>query len=240
MDESIVFWNSHSLLSNLSEFKVFLYGLKPAITFVSETWFRNKTSVTFVNYSQVRLDRNDRCGGGVLFLVRNDIMYNCVPLSNYQNGTLEVLAINVYFNKFNCTVVGLYNPASALFTTAEFSHFINQVHSQKLLIIGDFNAKHITWSKGIMNSAGRALHSFLLSSSSLCLLSTPFMTTHLDVASGSTSTLDLCIGSSYFLQITKCRTGSDIGSNHLYLSLLNCQVLQLLKVNPFIVAVGRS
>ena len=127
MDESVVFWNSHSLLSNLSEFKVFLYGLKPAVAFISETWLRKNMSVTFINYRQARLDRNVRIGGGIIFLVRSDITYDCLPLNVYPNGTLEILAIRVHIDKSQYIIIGLYNPTSALFSSPEFIHFVDQV-----------------------------------------------------------------------------------------------------------------
>ena len=41
------------------------------------------------------------------------------------------------------------------------------------------------------------------------MLSTPFLSTYLDA-----STIDLCLGSPFFLQMISCAVGPDIGSDH--------------------------
>jgi hypothetical protein len=220
MDDRIIFWNARSLLTNLSEFKVYLYCVKPAIVFISETWLKFRNTLTFVNYNQVRLDRQNRCGGGILFLIRKDVLYNCIPLTAFPNGNMEVLGILVTFHNFCCAILGIYNPASTLFSSVELDHFVLQLQASELLLLGDFNAKHSSWSTGRVNAAGRALFSFINTSPSLCLLTPPNLTTHLDVSSGHTSTLDLCIGSATFLPQISCSTGPDIGSDHLPVVIL--------------------
>ena len=136
MDDNIIFWNAHSLLANLSEFKVYLYCLKPAIAFISETWLKSNKTISFINYNQVRLDRQGRSGGGILFLIRKDISYSNIPLNVYTNGSLEVLGIRVEFYSFSCAILGMYNPASALFSSNELQHFVTQVNVPKLILIG--------------------------------------------------------------------------------------------------------
>ncbi len=215
MADIIIYWNAHSILSNLSEFKILLYTKKPAMAFISETWLSNKHSLNFINYSLIRQDRLLRRGGGILFLIRKDVIYKQITLNPYANGTLEALALVIHFDGFQCAILGIYNPAAKLFLCQELQSYISQLSVSKILIIGDFNAKHQTWSNGSQNSAGNALFSYLTSSPNICLLSTPFIATHIDVSTGHTTTLDICLGSPSFLNQINFSTGPDIGSDHL-------------------------
>jgi hypothetical protein len=123
MSNSVLFWNAQSLSDNLSQFKVLLYSTKPAIAFVSETWFKQFHCPNFINYKQIRQDRLQRRGGGILFLLRLDVVYEPISLIHFVNGNLEILAIKCIINGLNCSMAGIYNPQSQLLTTAELLHY---------------------------------------------------------------------------------------------------------------------
>ncbi len=135
-----------------------------------------------------------------MFLIRKDVLYNQITLNAYTNGTIETLALVIHFDGFQCAILGIYNSAEKLFSCQKLQFYISQLSVSNILIIGNFNAKHQTWSKGSQNSAGNECPLIIFHFISKYLtLSTPFLASHIDVSTGHTTTLDICLGSPSFL-----------------------------------------
>ena len=70
-------WNCRSTVSNLSLFKVFLYSYKPHIVCLCETWLKPSRERSFINYFSIWTHRaGPQRGGGIAFLIRNDIHHS--------------------------------------------------------------------------------------------------------------------------------------------------------------------
>ena len=73
-------WNARSIRKRTLEFKIFLYGNKPEIVAIQETWLKSKHKTpNFISYESIRKDRNNRPGGGIMLLIRNGIQYKEKP-----------------------------------------------------------------------------------------------------------------------------------------------------------------
>ena len=125
----LLYWNAQSLSDNLTQLKVLLYSTKPILVFISETWFTDYHQPYFVNYIQLRQDRLLR-GGGVIFLIRQDLVYSSITLNPFQDGHIEALAIDCTLKGMKCSIMGVYNPQSKFLTTAELSHYYSQLPQQ--------------------------------------------------------------------------------------------------------------
>ncbi|CAF3428385.1 unnamed protein product [Rotaria socialis] len=191
-----------------------LFKYLPDIVFLSETWLHSSDSPSFSGYSIIRLDRQDlNRGGGVLFLLRSGLTSTSYSLNKYRNGIMEVIGCRVFVDGAWICILGIYNPVGQI-SEVELDYYFNQVNGN-LLIIGDFNAKHNSWSRGSANGAGRSLFNFILQSPTICLLTPPYLPTHYCQGSGIHTTIDLCLGSNIFLPITSTQVLPDSGSDHL-------------------------
>ena len=123
---SIISWNCRSILSNLSVFKIFLYSNKPHIVCLCETWLKPSKEPTFINYTCIWKHRTGlQQGGGLAFLIRNDIHYGHKTLNVLNNSKLEVQAIKIIANsELTIDLLNLYN-LNEIFLPVNMTFFLN-------------------------------------------------------------------------------------------------------------------
>jgi ribonuclease HI len=208
-------WNCRSLLSKLSCFKVRLYCLKPHVACLSETWLKSSREPKFINYNCIWRHRPGRQqGGGLAFLVRNDVHTIPKQLNIYANGFLEVQALTIIAeNNIKIDLLNIYNP-NAIVTANEFIFYFQQM-GPNTVIVGDFNCHHRMWdTRGPNNSSGLNLADALLQIPSITLLTPPSLPTYYNIRTNNFSTLDLCFVSSHLYPASKIELERDIGSDH--------------------------
>ena len=198
----LLLWNCRSLLSNLIEFKYFLYKNEPDIICLTETWFLVTTSIQFSNYKIYRADRfgiNSR-GGGIAILIKKSISSKlCTSFNPYTDGFLEHLVVEIFIENNWSKICTLYNPCKNV-TEDEFEYYFSGLGNNSI-IAGDFNAHHPIWSDrfSFSNFSGRSLAN-TLNSNLLFNLITPVGTpTHfIHNSQILNSTIDLVFGSGIF------------------------------------------
>ena len=180
-----------------------------------ETWLRPNITPVFQNYILLRKDREGNRGGGIAFLIRKDLNLSVLPLQDYKDGLMEVMAVRVAFSNGWGNFLLCYNPCKNI-TKEELNFYFQQIPSPQF-IFGDFNAHHQMWDpkipKRAENFTGRALVE-ILSSQQFHLLTTPGLPTRIDIYSGNTTTIDLCFGSGIFSVPTVIKTENNLGSDH--------------------------
>jgi hypothetical protein len=220
----IVSWNARSLNGKLSELKVHMYSKKPHIICIQETWGSAGFEPKFINYSGIFKHRINRRGGGLAFIVRNDIVVTPSQLQNYQNGVLECQRVVIKLLGSTLDILNIYNPNQVV-SVAEWRHYLQQM-SNEAIIVGDFNAHHPLWTHRVNRGCptARNLISALLQYP--LQLGTPYsMPTHLDLHTGRTSTIDLAYISPQLYPTTTVQLGPDWGSDH-------CPILITLAIRP--------
>jgi len=211
----ILQWNCRSLSNKLSNFKLHVYGRKPHVVCLSETWLSHNYEPNLVNYSAVYKHRGaPQPGGGLAIFVRSDVTYLEQDLQPYPQGFLEVCGIKIYLkNNVPISILNVYNP-NAQVTPQELNHYFLQLEPS-CLIVGDFNAHSSIWEPGKnSNHSGRSLENILLNNAALSLLTPPALPTFFSAYHNSFSTLDLSIISSNLLPLASVCTDSDMGSDH--------------------------
>ena len=209
----ILFWNCRSLYTKLSHFKVRLYAAKPHVVCLTETWLKQNREPTFINYSAYFQHRQNRPGGGLAILVRNDV--NCAPnpLNSFPAGSLEIQSMKVFCNCKTISITNVYNPNSPI-QVAEYSHYFNQLSGPRV-IVGDFNAHHTMWEgQGNCNTAGLNLVESLEDFLDLSLLTPVSLPTYFNAQTGSFSTLDLCFVSTDLVPLSQISLEPEMGSDH--------------------------
>lgn len=212
----IVILNCNSIYGKITEVKDMLNTYEPELLCLTETWIENdKYLPKFHNYQTEWKHRVGR-GGGLGIIIHRDIQYKSFELNLYNNGLLEVQAIQLYLKDgSSMNILNLYNPNENI-TAEEFQHYFNQL-GNKYVVTGDFNAhSRILAANERNNSTGTALENTLLNQQ-VCLINPINLYTYTDRRSGKQSCLDLCLTSPNLAPITDISQFLDLGSDHISL-----------------------
>ena len=195
-----------------------------------------KPENSFVSYDIIRKDRLFRKAGGLMIVIRKDLIYNEKILQPYPNGKLEVQVVTIKEKSYDLDIMNVYNAPNNTIDKTEFLHYKNQL-SRKFYIVGDLNAHHPQWepSKNIIsNGSGRTIESIVNDLNNNILLATPpDLPTCTDVRTGKTSTIDLMLCPPVLLNITNIVTLGDLGSDH-------TPLLAVAQINPDTIPRGKK
>ena len=151
----ILQWNARGISNNDSDLRALFTTHTPQIVAIQETWLKYKEGENntphYSCYNPYRMDRKigNKKYGGILMLIRTDLLYNKKILKPYKTnngilGTLEIQAITIKSNSQEIDIVNIYNPPSNNLTITEFKHYFSQIN-KNYFIVGDFNAHHHLW-----------------------------------------------------------------------------------------------
>jgi hypothetical protein len=82
------------------------------VALVTETWFCDKFNdecLSVANYTLVRRDRVKRKGGGVCMYIRNDVMFEQLPINNAA-VTVEILWVKCMYANSSYFIACCYPP----------------------------------------------------------------------------------------------------------------------------------
>jgi hypothetical protein len=148
----ILFWNARGIRNKKTEFFNYLEANNIAIALINETHLHPSMKFKCPNYYTYRTDRHDRPGGGTAILIKKEIKHSEILLPKLQH--MEATAIQLHINSELITLVSIYNPPGKI---VEGDLDLLILTSNKVILAGDFNAKHCTWNSRNDNAAGRAL-----------------------------------------------------------------------------------
>jgi len=140
----IMSWNADGLSTKAGELIERLNAMEVDICAVQETKFRagNRTPA-FPGYVSVRADRDKRIGGGLLFLIKNTVVFE--KLQDISRDGTETSSIRVRMDKKKwLTLTNVYIPPANSTTNAQLCAEIIPAMDNSL-ICGDFNAHSDTW-----------------------------------------------------------------------------------------------
>ena len=198
----IMLWNVQSLYSTgtYGEFQKAVDESNPNIICLVETWLNQEKSLKLKGYQTFRKDRDCR-GGGLAILTRLELDAKIIDINTAHNGNerhiYEVLGVSITFNNNPLSIINFYNP-HANSVSNELNQVISRIHG-KIILCGDFNARHPTWDTYGANPAGADLHNFITTSRNLSLLTPQNLGTRRNVRGNGDSTLDLFISDSSFI-----------------------------------------
>ena len=169
---------------------------------VKLTWLKEGYIPSFINYTPYYVFRQNRQGGGLAILVRNDVSVKEKNLILFPTGNLEVQAVTIVGRDSCLDVLNVYNPCFPI-QEEEFSHYFSQMNNN-CFIAGDFNAHNPLWdSLNRCNTAGNNLAEALLKFPNICLLTPLNSPTYYNIANRKPSTLDLCfVSDGFFFKFT--------------------------------------
>lgn len=227
---SLMHWNARSLCSGakLSEFKLYLYVVKPHLVCISESWLVAGCKPSFINYVVYRSDRLVGRGGGMMLLCRADVSHSTIALRPFPGFHLECQALRLSFQSGVVEVLSIYNPLPGYQIPDELDFYLNQL-GDRVVLCGDFNVRHVSWDPGAPVPASVPSQKFFdfLVASRMALVTPVGLGTRYNVHNNSYSTLDLTLVSPCFLGVTTVSLGRDLGSDHLPVLVLLDMVINL-------------
>ncbi|KAF8788830.1 putative RNA-directed DNA polymerase like protein [Argiope bruennichi] len=169
------------------ELKYLILDWAPDVIAIQETHLRPSDNLKIPNYTSYRTDRLTHKGCGTAILIKNSIPHHPTPISS---TSFENTAISIDLpNGLHITLASIYRPPHGKINTSELQRVLNQ--TTKSIVVGDFNAKHPSWSTGRSNSNGAIIHNFIASNN--LILIAPLEPTHFPINAASSSTLDFGI-----------------------------------------------
>ena len=211
-------WNCRSIKENpvrRAELKVLAYAHKPHILCISETWLtQEKPTPDLIKYPKsFRKDRPNREGGGLLTIVREDIIAREIDINTRQDSKIEAQAIEITLKHEKIKLLHIYNPETNI-NINDFGHLVYQL-GRKFIIVGDMNGHHTLWDPNNIsnNQCGNELSDYILNNPTIALATTPGLKTYTN-NNGRTSTIDLTLCSPNLLPLVETISMAGHGSDH--------------------------
>lgn len=150
--------NANSIVSRKKreELQYLINTKKSSITLLCETKLNANNKLLFPGF---KLHRNDRSaiskGGGTAILVREDIKHEVMNTPKLLN--MEATCVKIQLEGASFTVISIY--CTTKVNERDLDVLLNL--DEKVLIAGDFNAKHLSWNNNKNNSRGISLYNYL-------------------------------------------------------------------------------
>ena len=147
--DKVLQWNINGLKTRLPRIQALINKTKPKILALQEIKLSDISPNVFKNFNVYKKLRTVAGGGGVCLAVHTQIPSTPIAL----NTVLEAVACKVHFKDLDLNICNIYFNDNADITYNNFKQLIDSIPSPKL-ILGDINAKHISWGSPLSNDRG--------------------------------------------------------------------------------------
>lgn len=181
----LINWNANGLRTRTNELRHFLNAEKVDIMVLTETRLNVNDRLNVTNYKTYRHDSNYR-GGGVAILIRKNIPHMPLPY-------IDINIANIGIKLQDGTIIrAIYNRPRHNITNDELTQLTKDY---RVLLVGDFNARHTSWNNKKCNKNGKVLYDYAENNN--LAISAPDRPTHYP-ANGTTPTIiDLILNKNY-------------------------------------------
>lgn len=151
---TLVNWNANGLLRQLPEFKHFLHDRKIDIACVTETHLVFDDKINIPGYAIYRKDRISlHKGGGVAIIIKRKLVHTKISVPTSQ--ALEMVAIQISLSIGKINLIAAYKPPNKLLPINILKTIFT--NNDKIVLMGDLNAKHTAWGCRTTTPQGTAL-----------------------------------------------------------------------------------
>ncbi|KAG5872204.1 hypothetical protein JTB14_011076 [Gonioctena quinquepunctata] len=183
---------------------------------IQETNFKDFHYLNLKSYNIYHENRTDRdhASGEVAIYLKSHLFPKQIPL----NTTLEAVAVEIGTSQ-KMHLCSIYIPPNCDIEENDLRNLIDQILSPKI-ILGDFNGHNIIWRSQKTTPLGKKIANSI-NSLNLALLNNG-ANTHFNLASGSSSAIDLSLCSPSILFDHTWRVAEDLhGSDHFPIMITN-------------------
>lgn len=213
---NIATWNANSLNGKRNLLTHFMKIHDVHIMLINETKLKANDKFNINGYQVLRNDRpSETASGGVCAIISNKIPFVTITL---PMTTLETVGFKLLGG---IHIISAYNPPSNHFTLTELNKLM-QI-GKRVILAGDLNSKHTNWGCQSIDTNGRTLNQFLLSSNSNLLFTDE--PTHFPENFNTPSTIDIVIAKNVS-NISNPEAVAELTSDHnpILLRLTNQQI----------------
>ncbi|GFY54818.1 hypothetical protein TNIN_10901 [Trichonephila inaurata madagascariensis] len=121
---------------------------------LQETKLKTITSLKIKGYNIFRLDRQNRSGGGLAFLIKN-INYQCININRKitDGSNLEIQGIRIIWRGKPLSIFNMYHPPDLKSLPTD----LQDLFTVGTICLVDLNGKHPIWGCSIANPRGNEL-----------------------------------------------------------------------------------
>ena len=219
-DLKIIFWNARSILPKKEELPSVMGDCDVFVCV--ESWLTKKVDYFRISgYKTFRRDREDfrqggedSRGGGILFLVKNNLSFQIISDLTCPDVSVEVAGVRLGDISPPLDLICVYRTPGSTLSQGQWDGLVGNVSNRvNTLVLGDFNAHHLFWNCGHTDVNGeRLLQS--VESSDLFLHNFDTLTHH-DFSTGSESNIDLAFSSQSMAGLIEVSVLDELfGSDH--------------------------
>ncbi|RZB38984.1 Exo endo phos domain containing protein [Asbolus verrucosus] len=148
----IVTWNANGIRHKIDELIAFVSQNKADVIAINETKLNKNDRFKIKNYNVIRQDRDDGArAGGVAIIIRKGITFKVIK-------NMKQTSFRENSNKTDSQRDNVYNKPLNNFTENDLK-VLNRIPG-KVVIMGDFNAKHLNWGCNRINTNGTVIKYF--------------------------------------------------------------------------------
>ncbi|GFY44582.1 putative RNA-directed DNA polymerase from transposon BS [Trichonephila inaurata madagascariensis] len=175
-----------------------------------ETKLKTITFLKIKGYSIFRLDRQNRSGGGLAFLIKN-INYQCININRKiaDGSNLEIQGIRIIWRGKPLNIFNMYHPPDLKSLPTD----LQDLFTVGNIWLGDLNAKQPIWGCSTANPRGNELLD-IIDDKCFSILNDG-MVTHFSYSYNKKEALDISIASSDLGPSCKWTLLENLGSDHL-------------------------
>jgi hypothetical protein len=152
-------WNANSVKNKSAEIAMFISEHRPDVMGFCETKLDSYINFRITSYKVYRRDRN-RTGGGVALAIKSSIPHQQIP--SIVSPSIESVGIKITLKGGNnfIYIYSVYCPPKYKFSQKDIKLFTQK--GRNVIVMGDFNAKHIAWNCPTNNKNGVILSDLAL------------------------------------------------------------------------------
>jgi hypothetical protein len=197
-------WNANGVKNKRGELINFIYNHKLDVVLVNETKLTATDRLKIRNYTCLRKDRLHAAGGGVAIFIKNDVVYSKINL--HYSISIECIGIRL---ENNVHIIAAYNSPSNSISNSDIDKLLRI--GDKVLVIGDLNARHTTWNCHLNNANGTTLYNYTINNN--CEIIHTSEHTHFPLNNGTPTTIDIIINKNV-CNFTHPQALSELNSDH--------------------------
>lgn len=214
MPPNILQWNCNGFYKHLDNVRYLISEIDPSIMCIQETRFQANHVPKLKNW-QIFFKNKTDCriaSGGVAICVQAGMYAEEIALVT----DISSVAVKVRYPQ-TLTICNVYVPPppnNRIFDQSEFTQLIDQL-PRPFLILGDFNAHHGMWGSNVNDRCGSIIERVLLNPQIDLVCINTGKHTHLIIANGTLSSIDLSLCNSNLSSTLEWDTFDDLcGSDH--------------------------
>lgn len=196
-------WNANGLRNRISELINYIHCNNIDIMMINETRFNSQINFKVKGYKCIRRDRSS-AAGGILMLIKNNIPYK--EAKHEPHIPIENISIKL---ASGIHLIAAYNSPNKVFSACDLDKLLNV--SNRVLLIGDLNARHKAWECHLNNKRGRILLNYTLTNNLIVIF--PDEPTHFPENGATPTIIDIGINKN-ITNISNINVIKEMSSDH--------------------------